>query len=370
MLNRSDLRADLAEVRSSCVAFYGLGVDAFHPVMVRPSLGFSLVPKPRRRTETGETARDPEARRREAIARALAPIRAADAGLVEGSDFDASAGNSDIRHGMGGLSAAGALRMEDLCSLVRQDRGLYAIWTVTMPVEVALALDAIENGAQKLSDAIRRRFGEELRRSCRREAKRLRVPVPDHWWFVIEPQKAGRPHWHFVFRCKARRGRGWLLGKGRLDRLIASAFRTVTGVVIPVKSAGNVQALRRDPGRYLSKYLRKGQGCSGADAVLRNGWSLNLVPLRWWGCSRSALAFLREFTFPLPSLAVGWLSKQWPSLARVGALDARLWTPEADGAPTIVCGRWHGPQGLVDVVRHLFQLAERAYGSGRTYGYN
>jgi hypothetical protein len=258
--------------------------------------------------------------------------------------------------------------VEDLCALVRQDRGCYGLWTVTLPVEVALVLDTVENGAQKFGDTIRRRFGEALRRACQREARLVRCPVPDHFWFVVEPQQSGRPHWHFVFRCKARRGRGWLLGKGRLDRIISAAFRTVAGVAMPAKAAGNVQALRKDPGSYLSSYLKKEASRNAAAVVLANGWSLNLVPLRWWGCSYSARAFLNQYRFPLPSVAVGWLSKQWPQLAAVGALDARLWTPEADGAPTIVCGRFLGISGAERVISHLFALADRAYDCGRTFG--
>lgn len=365
----SDLRAQLAHLRQSCAAFYGLGVDAFHPVTVRPSLGFAMVPKPRKRVETGESCWGPDQQKRARMAAALDPRPLGPAGLVDGSKSDALIPEPRARQGLQGLSAAGALRIEDLCSLVRQDRGLFGIWTVTLPVDVAVALDRIELGAQAFGDTIRRRFGEALRRACAAEAKRTGVPVPDHFWFVVEPQKAGRPHWHFVFRCKARRGRGWLLGKGRLDRLIRSAFRTVTGLDMPATAAGNVQALRRDPGRYLSKYLRKGQGRSGADAILANGWSLNLVPLRWWGCSTSARAFCDQFRFPLPSFAVGWLSRQWPLLAGIGLLEARIWQPEADGAPAIVCGRWLGIDGLTRALVHLFDLGNSHYYSGRTFGF-
>lgn len=361
-------RERLASLRAACVPFYGLGCDAYHPVTVRPSLGFALVPKPRDRAEAGELSPLARDRQRERIAAALAEAQPEPAGLVDGANLDATVAETRARQGLHGLSAAGAAAVEDLCALVRQDRGLYAIWTVTLPVEVAQVLDSLPDGAQRFGDAIRRRFGEALRRACQRESHAVRFPVPDHFWYVVEPQKSGRPHWHFVFRCKARRGRRWLLGKGALDRLIAGAFRTVAGLKIPAKAAGNVQALRKDPGSYLSSYLKKEASRNAAATVLANGWSLNLVPLRWWGCSRSALAFLRCYRFPLPSRAVGWLSRQWPSLAAIGALDARLWEPPSEGAPTIVCGRWKGIEGLELVLGHLFGLAERAYDSGRTFG--
>lgn len=362
-------RERLASLRAACVPFYGLGCDAFHPVTVRPALGFALVPKPRDRAEAGEASLLEAHRQRRRIAAALAPAEPGTAGLVDGANLDATAEETRTRQGLHGLSAAGAAAVEDLCALVRQDRGLYAIWTVTLPVEVAQVLDSLPDGAQRFGDAIRRRFGEALRRACQRESQAVRFPVPDHFWYVVEPQKSGRPHWHFVFRCKARRGRRWLLGKGQLDRLIAGAFRTVAGLGIPAKAAGNVQALRKDPGHYLSSYLKKEASRNAAATVLANGWSLNLVPLRWWGCSRSALAFLRCHRFPLPSLAVGWLSRQWPMLDGIGAIQARIWQPEAEGAPAIVCGRWLGIEGLEAVIRHLFALAHRAYDSGRTFGY-
>jgi hypothetical protein len=327
-----------------------------------------MVPRPKDKRAEGDGARDAEARKREAIAKALDPRSAAAPGLVEGSNSDAFVAKPSARKGLRGLSAAGASKIEDLCSVVRQDRGLYGIWTVTLPPEAAEMLDQVDNGAQKFGDAIRRRFAEALGRACASEAARVRVPVPAHWWFVVEPQKAGRPHWHFVFRCKSRRGRGWLLGKGRLDRLIRAAIRTATGREVRTTAAGNVQALRSNPGRYLSKYLRKTATASAADCVLANGWSLNLVPFQWWGCSTSARELLNRYRFELPSYVVGWLSNQWPLLNAMGRIKARIWEPDAAGAPTIVVGSWLTVENLLAAVDHLVHLAERAYPSGRTYG--
>lgn len=358
----------LLELRDASRPFYGQGARTYHPVMVRPSLAWALVPRPRERED-----RDPDRPRRmpgprplrSQVGRLCAAL-AADAkreplGLVDGARSDAAPPEAKRRLGLHGLTARGARFLEDFCSLVREDRYCYGMWTVTLPVEVAQELDAIPDGLQRFGDVLRRRFGEALRRAAAAETARRGAPVPDHWAFVIEPQKAGRCHWHFVFRCKARRGTRWLLGKGQLDRLIRNAFRTATGAAYPATAAGNVQALRRDPGSYLSKYLRKGHGQSGAAAVLGRGWSLNLVPHQWWGASRSAAAFVAEHVWELPALAVSWLSRQWPGLVAVGALDATIWQPDADGAPAIVCGRWRSPDHLLEMLDHLFGLAERKY---------
>lgn len=365
-----DFRGQLLGLRDACREWHGLGVDTFHPVTVRPSLGFALVPKPRPREdadpEAGRPATGPRPRRSDVgrlcrlMAAGAAARRKAGLGSSEGGESDASA-QTHCRKGLQGLTRYGAGVVEDLCQLTRQDQFCYGFWTVTLPHEVAEALDQQQDGWQRFADTIRRRFAEALKRAAAAETVRRRFPVPAHWWFVAEPQKSGRPHLHFVFRCKARRGTGWLLGKGRLDRLIRNAFRAVTGDAYPVVAAGNVQAIRRSAGAYLSKYLRKGGQANGADAVLRNGWTLNLVPHQWWGCSRCALAFLRAHLWTLPAIAVNWLSREWPALAAAGAIDARMWQPEAEGAPSIVCGRWRSLDRLHGVLDHVLALAEDPY---------
>lgn len=362
-------RDRLDSLRQALAPFAGLGACAFHPVMVRPALGFALVPRPIERPELESEEVAEWCRLAREAARIAAGSEATGPGLVDGAKSESEGSQPQARKGLRGLSAAGKKTVEDLCALVRQDRGMYGLWTVTLAPEVAAQLDRIPDGVQAFGDVLRRAFAQALRRACAAEQERTGIPCPDHWWFVIEPQKSGRAHWHFVFRCKSRRGRPWLLGKGRLDRLIRNAYRTATGLMIPVRSAGNVQALRTDPGRYLSKYLAKGGQQNGADYITGHGWSLNMVPHQWWGCSRSALAMLRRYVFELPSYVVGWLSRQWEPLAAMGLLQARIWQPEDERAPSMVVGRWNGIRGLETVLQHLFDLAERAYPSGRTFGY-
>lgn len=365
-----DFRGQLLGLRDACRPYLGQGVATFHPVTVRPSLGFALVPRPRdtEDRDADRPRRMPGPRPRRSEIGRLCRLMAAGAagrrepalGSSEGGESDASA-QQGCRRGLRGLTRYGAGVVEDLCQLTRQDQFCYGFWTVTLPHEVALVLDQQADGWQRFADTIRRRFAEALKRAAAAESERRRFPVPAHWWFVAEPQKSGRPHLHFVFRCKARRGTGWLLGKGRLDRLIRNAFRTVTGTAYPVVAAGNVQAIRRSAGAYLAKYLRKTGETNSADAVLRNGWTLNLVPHQWWGCSRCALAFLRAHCWELPRIAVNWLSREWPALAAAGAIDCRLWQPEDDGAPAIVCGRWRSLERLVGVLDHLLSLVETPY---------
>jgi hypothetical protein len=361
-------RDQLADLRASLVPYAGRGAGAFHPVKIRPALCWALVPRPRDRQPAGEGSRTAADRKRERLARLFGGGAAPPLGLVEGSDSDANGSNPLQRKGLHGLTGNGGAKIEDFCRLVRQDKGLYAIWTVTLPPEVAAELDQIEHGLQKVSDVLRRRFSEKLARACKREGMAVRRPIAPDWCFVIEPQKTGRPHFHFVFRCKARRGRRWLLGKGQLDRLIRFAFRSVTGREHRFAAAGNVQALRKDPGCYLSSYLKKEASKNAALVLLANGYSHNLIPFHWWGMSESARRLVERNRFELPSVLVGWLSRQWPGLKGIGLLEAGIWQPEAEGAPSMVVGSWRTIEAARATIEHLAALAERASPTGIEFG--
>jgi hypothetical protein len=364
----ADFAAMLTGLREVARSFYGGGVDTYHPLTVRPSLQWALVPKPKEKED-----RDPDRPRvmtgprvrRSFIGpacRAMAvAVREAAAGFIDGGKSDGNPSEPRRRHGFHGLTTAGARTIEDFCALTRDRKHCYGIWTVTLPPETAEELDRIPDGFAKFQDVIRRRFGEALADACARETRRTAVPTPDHWAFVVEPQKSGRPHLHFVFRSKSRRGRPWLLGKGRLDRLIRNAFRTATGHKHRTVASGNVQALRKDPGSYLSKYLAKGLPQNSAEYISEHGWTENLIPKQWWGCSSSVRAWIREHSFQLPRLFAIWLSKEWPSLAAAGLVRAHIWEPEVEGAPAIVVGRWRSLQALADVFDMLSAWAASAY---------
>jgi hypothetical protein len=160
-----------------------------------------------------------------------------------------------------------------------------------------------------------------------------------------------------------------LLGKGRLDRLIRNTFRSVTGRQHRYTASGNVQTIKKSPGRYLSSYLKKEASRNAAAVLFSSGYSLNLVPRQWWGMSRSALALVESHRFELPAVLVGVLSCQWKKLAGIGRLKARLWTPEAEGAPSMVVGRWESVADARACVGHLAQLQERWSPTGREFGW-
>ena len=364
----ADLRAQLDDLRLSFYPFRDKGVDVYYPVKLRPCLGFALVPRRRCEGGQGQGKRDAAARKRERVAAMLAGSGGAAAGLVDGGYSDAASRKQSPCKGLGGLTRHGAREVEQFCRLVKQDRGLYGIWTITLPPDAAVALDGIARGFSRFQAVIRRRFSEALARACARE--RGKVPTLPHWCFVVEPQTSGRPHFHFVFRTRSRMGRPWLMNVVKLDGIIQRALFTVTKMVFDCVAAGNTQALRKDPGRYLSSYLKKGVGKTAAATVLSNGWSENLVPSQWWGLSTSARAFLDRYSFEVPSCFVGWLSLMWPGLRSAGVLDAMVWQALGDGAPAVVCGSWRDPLRCRETFDFLADLQRDAIGSAVEFGFS
>lgn len=362
----SDIQADLAEVRASLVPLYREGpAPAFYPVRVLPTLGFALVPR-RRRERTGPGAGISEAvRKRLLIASALRAVGDG-AGLVDGIRSDASPFDGSNPPGFCGLTRHGARMIEAFCRLWRDKKHLFAVWTVTLPPDLAVALDGIEGGFTRFQGVLRRRFSEALARACRRH--RGKVSCEPDWCFVCEPQKSGRPHLHFVFRSRARMGGTWHLSTAALDRLIGNAAAVVIGRPVDVSSAGNVQQVQKDMGRYLSGYLKKGVGSTAAMTVLLNGWTWNLVPAQWWGLSTSARSLIFRHTIEVPGCLARWLSVQWRGLVDAGIMKAAVWDLAGDGAPSVVAGFWRDVGSFRKTLSYLHDLHSAAVGSNCIFG--
>ena len=340
------LREDLAPLQ-------GFGAGTYHPVRIRPSLRFTMVPAPQGRSDDADrpTEHLGEVCRRSSERWASAAMAAA--GLVEAAKSDATGPEPLRRHGNRGLPAAGALLVEDFCALTRQSKNRFGLWTVTIPASAGACLEEISDGWSRFQDVIRRRFSEAHRRAALRETRRLGVEVPPHWVFVVEPQDNGRPHMHFVFRSKGASGRRWLLSRNRLDSIIRQALYAVTGRRFDCKAAGNVQTLRKDPGSYLGGYLKKGRMRPGSEVIYRAGYSQNMVPKSWWGRSDEARAWVLSHVSEVPRLLVSYLSLHWPRLMEAGHLQAKVIQLEGEFAPAVVVGRWRGLGGLLAAMETL-----------------
>lgn len=337
-------------------------VSLFHPVKVRPSLGFALVPAPRERVPVGESGAVGAYRRNRSMWLLGLRPKADGWARPEGSESDASQKVRPSRRCLG-LTRQGAGAVEDLCSLLDESPHLCAFWTVTLPPEAVAAALAGRGSWALFQDRIRRRFGEALKRALsdpgtsRSRARQM----PCQWGFVVERQRSGVPHLHFVYRARMHRGAAWVLRTGRLDSLIRNSLRAVFGVDCDVRAAGNVQAIKRGCGRYLSKYLRKtaknGGGHHQSDALPAGP----LDPVRWWGLSSGARATIRALTFALPAQIAGALARCLPEMERRGFLSWRRVHLSGAGAPSVVIGRWRGVEGLRFGLMMAAEFAEESW---------
>jgi hypothetical protein len=353
----ADLNTSLQHWKREVRGFYDRTSPAFHPLKVRPCLQWALVPRPRAKASDDEPPAGQVIRSIAGTVDRGLSAALGGAGLVEGEKSDATEGNPSRRHGRAGLPPAGGLAIQDFCALTRREKSRFGMWTVTIGEKMGELLEATPDGWARFQDTIRRRFSEAHRRACTRESKRLGIEVPCHWAFVVEVQGNGRPHLHVVFRCKGSSGRRWLLNRGHLDGIIRQALWNVTGQRFRCQSAGNVQTLRRDPGSYLGRYLKKGRKRPGTEAIMAAGYSFNMVPKQWWGRSAAALEWTREHTFEVPASWSAWLSLHWPQLVAAGMVAAALVHLPGDGAPSVICGRFRGVRGLESCLAEIYMCS-------------
>lgn len=256
---------------------------------------------------------------------------------------------------MRGLTRYGAGRVEDLCCLFQREARLFAFWTVTLPPDAAREMEARGVSWAQFQDVIRRRFSEALARAaCHPRQAKARAGRAPEWLFVVESQKNGRPHLHFVYRARWTAGQRWFLSTKRLDRLIGQALsKILPGMAVNVGSAGNVQQVKRGMGRYLAKYMGKSAGEGQVRLILGAGYSPGMIPKSWWGCSAEARGLIERYTFEIPSILANYLSLRRVEYERQGMMKSRLVEIKVEGAPVVVMGEWIGCAGLRRVLESL-----------------
>jgi len=352
----------LTSLRQSLYALQGRGADTWHPVKVRPSLSFAMVPKPRPRRPLSESEAVEAFRRHRKMWPPTCPP-AAGMGLSSSRESDAPPENGqekELRRGFLGLPRFGAGKIRDLGALHQHECSLFAFWTVTLPPDAAREMELRGVEWAEVQDRIRRRFSEALSRRARssahRKAGRGRIPP---WWFVVESQKSGRPHIHFCYKARWHRGSRWFLSCADLDRIIRNALEVAIGIDVDVRGAGNVQRVKIGLSNYLAKYMGKGCGGCQVALILEGGYGPGMVPHVWWGYSKEAKAEVDRNTFPIPAVLVGMLSREVWDLCRAGLATAEFIELQAAGAPTVVLGRWQGVEGLSIAIGFLAHLAEQ-----------
>lgn len=252
------------------------------------------------------------------------------------------------RYGLNGLPAAGRKQVWRALALLEEMRPLLSFWTVSLPTESLIALCQADT-----LPAFQDRLRQELSRLLRRKG------LPDLVVGVAELQPARShasgfpcPHWHVVFQGRKDRRSRWALSRAELDGVIAAALATA-GVRAPdLRSAGNVQQVKRSVRAYLSKYMTKG---SGDCARWKGGAHENLIPRQWWFWTRPLRAWVLEHVLPIAFPFLAWVHEHREQLQNRELARFRVLELSDPRAPTTYEVSWLSCELLAQVV-YLWQL--------------
>jgi len=212
------------------------------------------------------------------------------------------------RHGFGGLPPSGRANVSEALALLEERRPLLSFWTVTLPPEA-------------LREIARRdcwpRFVDRLLQRLRRKLKR----ALGHALYVGVVELQGKrtravgmpcPHLHVVFQGRRHTRGVWLVTPKELDAMIKGALRDV-GIEIKdeLKSAGNVQQVKKSVRAYLAKYMTKG---SSDAEIWKDGLWQGLIPRQWWMWSEACRDLVESCRSALPTGFLAWV---WTNRVRL-----------------------------------------------------
>jgi hypothetical protein len=222
------------------------------------------------------------------------------------------------RYGLSGMPAPGRKQVWRALALLEEMRPLLSFWTISLPTESLTAL-AQADTLPVFQDRVRKELSRQLRAAGLPD---LVVGVAE-----LQPRRSRAagfpcPHWHVVFQGRRDRQSPWALSRETLDGVIAAALASA-GVRAPdLRSAGNVQQVKRSVRAYLAKYMTKGGGDAGPWRGTQ--WEA-LIPRQWWFWTRRLRAWVLEHVLPIAFEFLAWVHEHREQLqARELATFRRL----------------------------------------------
>jgi len=252
------------------------------------------------------------------------------------------------RYGLNGLPAAGRKSVWRALALLEEMRPLLSFWTISLPSESLTALDQLGT-LPAFQDRVRRELARQLRAAG---LPALIVGVAE-----LQPKRSrveGRPcpHWHIVFQGRKNRGSRWALSRELLDGVIAAALASA-GVRAPdLRSAGNVQQVKRSVRAYLSKYMTK--GCGDCAAWVGSSHE-NLIPHQWWFWTAPLRAWVLQHIFPIAFPFLAWVHEHRQQLEPLGLARFRRLELSDPAAPITYEVNWLGCAELGQLIA-IWQL--------------
>jgi len=242
---------------------------------------------------------------------------------------DAKSAQTTSTHGYKGLTVAGRRSIRDATSLLREYQGSLATGLLTLPPHEA------ENITREQLATFQSRWLFFARRMLlARGLEPLVVIVAE-----IHPHRktmAGGPivHWHWVARVSNEPYGKWAASVSDWHRVASMAHRSAFGTHRPHQKGNGVQGLRKDPGRYLSKYLSKTR--SNCEALIGTEWE-RAIPRQWWTWTGEMRALVKACRVRPPSAFLRWCCRWAQELADLGDVISE---PIQIGEDGPVVGRW------------------------------
>lgn len=254
------------------------------------------------------------------------------------------------RYGLNGLPSAARRSIWRALALLEERKDLLSFWTVSLPTESLIALGRADRW-QVFQDRVRKELARLL---LRRGLPALVVGVVE-----LQPRRSRAtgmpcPHLHVVFQGRRGRSAQWALRPADLDGVIAAALATA-GAPVPdgiegqafLKSAGNIQQVRKSVRAYLAKYMSKG----GNDTAPHVGgkWEA-LLPRQWWFWTQPMRDWVLQHIFPIAFPFISWVHLHRKELEELGLVRMRILDLPDPRAPLTFEVNWLGAEHLADVI--------------------
>lgn len=192
------------------------------------------------------------------------------------------------RRGEQGITPKQRAYIRHLGWVLRPFQERLSFWTITLPTQAMVELQAAERGWERFSQKVHKELTRKLKQAG---------AIP--WWLSVTEiqlkrsyrEGGSRPHLHIVFVGRPPRKRnkktkemakgGWYLSREVLDGIIATALADVIGRFdFSLSAAGNVKQVEKDVFSYLQKYMSK--GCEDVAHWNDLERSKGLHVARWW----------------------------------------------------------------------------------------
>ena len=254
------------------------------------------------------------------------------------------------REGLSGMPSYGRKMVSRALALLEDDRRLLSFWTVSLPTEALTALGRADRWPV---------FQDRVRKELARLLQRRGLPVRLVGVAELQPKRSRAtgipcPHLHVVFQGRRSPTAPWALSPADLDGVIRAALASA-GVPVPagidgqafLKSAGNVQQVKRSVRAYLAKYMTKG----GNDTAPHVGgqWEA-LLPRRWWFMSRPLRDWVLQHVFPIAVPFMQWVHLYRQQLQELGLIRVRILDLPDPRAPMTFEVNWLRTEWLAEVV--------------------